>query len=93
MLTHGAIALDGEDVTDLGGAAAWGLTRSAQSENPGRIVLIDVDSAEASYRLLPSAVASGEPQMALRDGELSIPRLVRAPSRPRARPSTGPAVC
>ena len=39
MLTHGAVGLAGEDVTDLAGAAVWGLVRSAQAEHPGRIVL------------------------------------------------------
>ncbi len=44
VLTHGAIAVDSsEDVADLGQAAVWGLLRSAQTENPGRILLADVD--------------------------------------------------
>ncbi|MFF5854539.1 SDR family NAD(P)-dependent oxidoreductase [Streptomyces sp. NPDC012751] len=66
------------DVTDPGAAAAWGLIRSAQSEHPDRLVLADLDDTDASRRLLPSAVASGEPQLALREGALSVPRLVRA---------------
>ncbi len=37
--TQGAAGLAGQDVTDLAGAAVWGLVRSAQTENPGRIVL------------------------------------------------------
>ncbi|MBS4730477.1 SDR family NAD(P)-dependent oxidoreductase [Mycobacterium sp. SM1] len=44
VLTHGAVALPGEDVTDLAGAAVWGLVRSAQTEHPGRIVLADLDT-------------------------------------------------
>ncbi len=36
--TRGAVGLPGEDVTDLAGAAVWGLVRSAQTEHPGRIV-------------------------------------------------------
>ena len=39
VLTHGAVGLPGEDVSDLAAAAVWGLVRSAQAENPGRIVL------------------------------------------------------
>ncbi|MGW2525266.1 type I polyketide synthase, partial [Streptomyces sp. NPDC001617] len=62
--------------TDLGGAAVWGLIRSAQAENPGRFVLADVDADEASWRALPRAVMSGEPQMALREGQARVPRLV-----------------
>ncbi|EUA44487.1 phenolphthiocerol synthesis polyketide synthase type I Pks15/1 domain protein [Mycobacterium xenopi 3993] len=45
VITRGAIALPGEDVTDLAGAAVWGLVRSAQTEHPGRVVLADVDCA------------------------------------------------
>ncbi|MCR3754200.1 Acyl transferase domain-containing protein [Lentzea californiensis] len=52
-------------------AAVWGLVRSAQSENPGRFVLFD-GPAEA----VGEAVATGEPQVAARGGELVVPRLV-----------------
>ncbi|QBJ98756.1 SDR family NAD(P)-dependent oxidoreductase [Rhodococcus sp. ABRD24] len=41
--TCGAVAREGEPVTDLAGAAVWGLVRSAQSEDPGRVVLVDTD--------------------------------------------------
>ncbi|MGH3543136.1 MAG: acyltransferase domain-containing protein, partial [Mycobacterium sp.] len=43
VATRGAVALPGEDVTDLASAAVWGLVRSAQTEHPGRIVLVDSD--------------------------------------------------
>jgi malonyl CoA-acyl carrier protein transacylase/NADP-dependent 3-hydroxy acid dehydrogenase YdfG len=83
LLTSGAVAVDGgSDVTDPAQTALWGLVRSAQSEHPGRIVLADVDVDEASLRALPTAldhaVESGEPQIALRRGEVAAPRLVRA---------------
>ena len=42
--TRGAVGRSGEDVTDLAGAAVWGLVRSAQTEHPGRIVLVDSDA-------------------------------------------------
>ncbi|MGW7256866.1 SDR family NAD(P)-dependent oxidoreductase [Streptomyces sp. NPDC054834] len=75
--TTGAVAAGpGDDVTDLAGAAVWGLVRSAQSENPGRIVLLDGDATDTD---LAAAVATGESQLALRDGALLVPRLVRAP--------------
>ncbi|MFS8104568.1 SDR family NAD(P)-dependent oxidoreductase [Lentzea alba] len=61
---------------DLAGAAVWGLVRSAQSENPGKIVLVDAD--EVPHRLLGAAVATGEPQLALRGNEVLVPRLARA---------------
>jgi acyl transferase domain-containing protein/thioesterase domain-containing protein/acyl carrier protein len=65
-------------VPDLAGAAVWGLVRTAQSELPGRVVLVDVDRRPESLRLLPSAVATGEPQLRLRQGQVTVPRLVPA---------------
>ncbi|MCS0603078.1 type I polyketide synthase [Streptomyces sp. LP11] len=82
LVTRGATGPAPEDVTDPGAAAAWGLIRSAQSEHPGRLVLADLDGTDAARRLLPAAVASGEPQLALREGTVRVPRLVRAPRLP-----------
>ncbi|WP_234381766.1 polyketide synthase dehydratase domain-containing protein, partial [Streptomyces dysideae] len=73
VVTRGAV----RDVTDPAGSAVWGLVRTAQSENPGRIVLVDLD--ERSADRLPAALASGEPQLALRAGEATAPRLTREP--------------
>ncbi|WP_394838006.1 SDR family NAD(P)-dependent oxidoreductase [Pendulispora rubella] len=77
--TRGAIAARPEDdVADLGHAALWGLVRTAQSEHPERAIsLLDLDSSETSLRVLPAAIASGLPQMALRGGLASTPELVR----------------
>ncbi|MGW1751346.1 type I polyketide synthase [Streptomyces sp. NPDC002092] len=63
---------------DLAGAAVWGLVRTAQSEVPGRVILVDVDGRPESLRLLPTAVATGQPQLSIRSGQLRVPRLVRA---------------
>ncbi|MBP8539160.1 type I polyketide synthase, partial [Streptomyces sp. MK37H] len=97
VVTRGAVAArPGEDVADLVHAPVWGLLRSAQSENPGRILLVDVDGAEASRDALAGAVATAvavdEPQVALRDGAVLVPRLVRAPLASEApqRPRFGP---
>uniref|UniRef100_UPI0011B06F4F type I polyketide synthase n=1 Tax=Amycolatopsis sp. CA-126428 TaxID=2073158 RepID=UPI0011B06F4F len=74
VVTRGAVAVhDGDDV-DLATAPVWGLLRSAQAEHPGRLVLADIDTPDA----LPAALATGEPQFALRDGEILVPRLTRA---------------
>ncbi|MBM7439960.1 type I polyketide synthase [Streptomyces sp. HB132] len=81
VTTRGATGPDPAAITDPGAAAAWGLIRSAQSEHPDRIVLADLEDTDASRRLLPAAVASGEPQLVLREGTVSAPRLVRAPRR------------
>ncbi|HEY4021166.1 MAG TPA: type I polyketide synthase, partial [Pseudonocardiaceae bacterium] len=58
-----------------GAAAVWGLVRSAQSEHPGRIVLADLD--ESSRSALPAVLASGEPQLRVRNGVATVPRLAR----------------
>ncbi|WP_033289321.1 type I polyketide synthase [Amycolatopsis jejuensis] len=65
---------------DLAAAAAAGLVRSAQSENPGRFGLIDLDDDEASLPALPRALASAEPNLAIRGGEIFAARLDRAPA-------------
>ncbi|MGW2162257.1 SDR family NAD(P)-dependent oxidoreductase, partial [Nonomuraea sp. NPDC001699] len=76
FVTRGAVAVgEGEFVADLAAAAVWGLVRSAQSENPGRFVLLDVD-AEPGDGLLGGVLASGEPQVAVRDGQVWVLRLV-----------------
>ncbi|MEV5510568.1 type I polyketide synthase [Streptomyces orinoci] len=78
LVTAGAVAATTEeDVHDPALATAWGLVRSAQSENPGRFVLLDIDPAADPARLVAAAVRSGEPQLALRDGKLLLPRLAR----------------
>ncbi|WDG31711.1 thioester reductase domain-containing protein [Streptomyces sp. CA-278952] len=77
LVTRNAVAThDSEDV-EVGSAPVWGLVRSAQVENPGRISLIDVDGSPASAEQLPAAIASGHDQVALRAGRASTPRLAR----------------
>ncbi|MEU4462103.1 type I polyketide synthase, partial [Nocardia fluminea] len=73
VVTRGAVAVEGEDVTSLAGAAVWGLVRSAQAEDPGRIVLADVDD-DVDAALV---VASGEPQVVVRAGVVHVGRLAR----------------
>ncbi|WP_230582448.1 type I polyketide synthase, partial [Salinispora tropica] len=75
ILTHGA---QGTTVTEPAAAAAWGLARSAQSENPGRIVLVDLDDHDESALALPAVLAGGEPQLVLREGVAHAARLVTA---------------
>jgi acyl transferase domain-containing protein/NADPH:quinone reductase-like Zn-dependent oxidoreductase/acyl carrier protein len=76
ILTCGAVSVEvGEDVRDPAAAAVCGLVRSAQAENPGRITLVDLDGEHSSCEVLPEALLSGEPQLAIRRGELCVPRL------------------
>ncbi|OLF06712.1 hypothetical protein BLA60_30460 [Actinophytocola xinjiangensis] len=77
VVTTGAA---GDDITDPAAATVWGLLRSAQSEHPGRFVLADVD--DASWQYLPAALATGEPQLVLREGRVHVPRLTRATADP-----------
>ncbi|MFD7638762.1 SDR family NAD(P)-dependent oxidoreductase, partial [Streptomyces sp. NPDC059873] len=78
IVTSGALATTAdEDVRDVAQAAVWGLVRSAQSENPDRIVLVDIDDEAVSRDALPSVLATGEPQLAVRSGGIRIPRLAR----------------
>ncbi|MGQ0841540.1 type I polyketide synthase [Actinokineospora sp.] len=62
----------------LGHAAVRGLARSAQTEHPGRFVLVDVDGSTESDQALAAAVALGEPEVAIRAGEIRLPKLTRA---------------
>jgi hypothetical protein len=56
-------------------SAAWGLVRAAQAEHPGRFVLIDVDGTPESWQAVAPALASGEPELAIREGAPRVPRL------------------
>nr|BAO66541.1 type I polyketide synthase [Streptomyces sp. MJ635-86F5] len=75
VVTEGAVGLPGEAVPDLAGAAVWGLVRSAQSEEPGRMVLVDVDAG--ADVAVAAVLGSGEPQVVVRDGVLYAARLTR----------------
>ncbi|HWX46356.1 MAG TPA: type I polyketide synthase, partial [Solirubrobacteraceae bacterium] len=80
LVTQGAVAArPGDGVPDLAGAAVWGLVRSAQSEHPGRFVLVDVDGSE-SVAVLGAALGSEEAQLAVREGAVLVPRLARVRS-------------
>ncbi|MET9432576.1 SDR family NAD(P)-dependent oxidoreductase [Streptomyces sp. NPDC006551] len=85
LVTRNAVAVEpGEPVTGLAAAAVWGLVRTAQSEYPDQLVVVDVaDTAgtaapEATAAAIESAVRTGEPQIAVRNGELLVPRLTKA---------------
>ena len=92
VLTRAAAAvLPGEGVADLGGAAVAGLVRSAQSENPGRLVLADLPAEVPATSggtgaglaaLLAVVLASDEQEVALRDGTVLGRRLTRADAGP-----------
>ncbi|WUS30824.1 SDR family NAD(P)-dependent oxidoreductase [Streptomyces sp. NBC_01255] len=93
LVTRGAVrdpegprADDGGE--DLSHAAAWGLVRSAQTENPGRFGLLDLADDAPSYRTLPSVLSDAglrdEPQLALYDGTVRLARLASVRPEPGA---------
>ncbi|WAP54069.1 type I polyketide synthase [Streptomyces sp. S465] len=111
VVTRGAMATGraGDDAAlDPSGAGVWGLVRSAQSENPGRFVLLDLDASRSAESRLDAgrrdaskldasregvvaavvrAIDLHEPQVAVRDGRVLVPRMVRAGAA-----APGPAV-
>ncbi|MFD7733261.1 SDR family NAD(P)-dependent oxidoreductase [Kitasatospora phosalacinea] len=84
LLTRGAIALPGEEPADLAGAAVHGAVRSAQTEHPGRLFLVDAPAGQDVTALLPGIVAADLAESAVRGTELWTPRLVRAVPAPEA---------
>ncbi|MFJ6131053.1 KR domain-containing protein, partial [Streptomyces griseoviridis] len=65
------------DGADVRLAPVWGLVRAAEAENPGRFVLADLDDSEESRGVLVAVAALGEPEVAIRRGEVRVPRLTR----------------
>ncbi|MDQ7807668.1 acyltransferase domain-containing protein [Amycolatopsis sp. A133] len=78
VVTRGAVPAGDLPVSDPAAAAVWGLVRSAQAENPDRIVLLDTDGEVP----LGAVLAAGEPQVAVRGTALYVPRLARADAAP-----------
>ncbi|NYT94978.1 type I polyketide synthase, partial [Salinispora sp. H7-4] len=72
---------------DLATEAVWGLVRAAQTENPDRFVTVRLTGAPSS--LLAAALATGEPELLLRDGEISVPRLARVATTATTASATG----
>jgi len=84
VLTRGAVTVEPGEVPDLAASVVWGLLRSAQAERPGAFVLVDGDGTDVSEAALGTALASGEPQLAIRAGRVLAPRLGRIEAAPGA---------
>ncbi|MEU3607770.1 type I polyketide synthase [Streptomyces sp. NPDC035033] len=84
LVTRGAVAVTDAEAPDPAAAAVWGLVRSAQSEAPDRVLLVDAEPGAGSApaepvppALLAALLAADEPQAAVREGHLWVPRLHR----------------
>ncbi|MER5361257.1 type I polyketide synthase, partial [Streptomyces sp. NPDC002785] len=77
-LEDGRLVVVTRPVEDLAAASVWGLLRSAQGEHPGRFVLVASDDPQVEQAVLAGVLSSGEPQVAVRSGEVFVPRLERA---------------
>ncbi|WP_370127376.1 type I polyketide synthase [Streptacidiphilus sp. EB103A] len=80
VVTEGAVTTD-QQMPDPALAAVWGLVRAARVENPGRFALVDVDGSAESWAAVAGALASGEPELAVRAGTAFVPRLSRVAAR------------
>ncbi|MBQ0868631.1 type I polyketide synthase [Streptomyces sp. RK75] len=97
VVTRGAVVADDADdgaELDPAAAAVWGLVRSAQSEEPDRLLLLDLGpehevTGTAATEAVVRALAADEPQVAARDERVLVPRLTRAGARKRP-PLRGP---
>jgi acyl transferase domain-containing protein/acyl carrier protein len=92
LVTDNALAVgEQQETPSLLQAALVGLLRSAHSEHPERFSLIDVDQRSASTDALRGALESDEPELAIRQGLLYMPRLARLEARePSAVPELDP---
>ncbi|MBP8539792.1 type I polyketide synthase, partial [Streptomyces sp. MK37H] len=86
VVTRSAVAVREADPVDPAAAAVWGLVGSAQAENPGRILLLDVDQATIPTALLPALLAGDQRQLALRDATCFARHLTRVADMPQASP-------
>jgi short-subunit dehydrogenase/acyl carrier protein len=78
IVTERAVDAGPEAEVDPAAAPVWGLVRAAAAENPGRLILGDTDDLAGAGELVIAGAALGEPEFAVRDGQLRVPRLTRA---------------
>ncbi|TCK22288.1 type I polyketide synthase [Pseudonocardia endophytica] len=65
-------------------AAVWGLVRVAMAEHAGRFALVDNGSGGDPWAAVAGAVAAGESQCRVRDGQVLVPRIVTRTPEPAA---------
>ncbi|MGW1224839.1 type I polyketide synthase [Streptomyces sp. NPDC002530] len=92
LCTRAAARLPGEsgDIDPVA-AAVQALVRSAQSENPDRFVLVDIDDSADSADIPVTALPYDEPSLLWREGRWYAPRLARPePRTEEAAPAFAP---
>jgi acyl transferase domain-containing protein/NADPH:quinone reductase-like Zn-dependent oxidoreductase/NAD(P)-dependent dehydrogenase (short-subunit alcohol dehydrogenase family)/acyl carrier protein len=89
LVTHGAVAIDDREVPDLTASGVLGLVRSAQSEHPGRFVLLDALRDGHDEIDWPALLTGADAQLALRTHGIYAPRLVRPEGISRLEPPDG----
>ncbi|MGW0226604.1 SDR family NAD(P)-dependent oxidoreductase [Streptomyces tendae] len=85
VVTRRAIQDERVPAPDPAATAVWGFVRSAQTENPDRLTLADTDDRPESWLCLGAAVATGEPQLKIRAGRVTTPRLAHVHGAPAGR--------
>ncbi|WP_447002576.1 SDR family NAD(P)-dependent oxidoreductase [Saccharothrix isguenensis] len=89
FVTTGAMATAPGEAGDLAAAPVWGLVRAAEAEHPGRFGLVDTDWSPESTAVFADALAADQPEFALRNGEIRVPRareLAESDAGPRLDP-------
>ncbi|UYQ66233.1 type I polyketide synthase [Streptomyces peucetius] len=85
VVTRNGAAI-GDETVDVTQAPVRGLVRSAQSEHPGRFLLVDLDG-NAEQPEWGTVLGLDEPLLAVRGGRLLAPRLARVSTAPDAMPA------
>ncbi|MFE9009471.1 SDR family NAD(P)-dependent oxidoreductase [Streptomyces sp. NPDC007875] len=86
LVTVGAFPVGRRRAPDPAAAAAAGFVRSAQSEHPGRFLVIDLDPDADPPQLPPAALVGDEPVVAVRGDRLFAPRLTDDDTLPALTP-------
>ncbi|MPY60380.1 type I polyketide synthase [Streptomyces spongiae] len=76
ILTSGAVAVTSDETPAPSTAGVWGLLRSALNEHPGRFALLDVDNI-TDLTSVASLINDNADQLAVRNGQVWVPRMVR----------------
>lgn len=97
VLTRGAVAAAPGEDADPAGSQVWEIVRSARSAHPERILLVDSDSRDSGLgelsgilavrNIAAKAVASTEPELAMRGDALRVPRRAASTSHDAAGPA------